>query len=165
MNAIKLELRWAVIFTLAMWVWMLIERLFGLHSTRIEEHAIYTNVFAIVAITIYVLALRDKRDRVYGGLISWGQAFKCGLLISVFVALLTPLSQWVIHTLISPHFFTNMADYAVQNGLMEATAAAQYFSLQSYMLQAVLGAFVMGLLTSLVVAFFVRRTPQSPATK
>lgn len=64
MNAIKLELRWAVIFTLAMWVWMLIERLFGLHSTRIEEHAIYTNVFAIVAITIYVLALRDKRDRV-----------------------------------------------------------------------------------------------------
>lgn len=55
-----------------------------------------------------------------------------------------------------------MADYAVQNGLMEATAAAQYFSLQSYMLQAVLGAFVMGVLTSLVVAFlFVeRRNPQ-----
>lgn len=156
MNNYKLEIRWGVIFSAAMLLWLLIERLAGLHSTQIAQHMIWTNLFAVIAIGVYVLALRQKRDKELGGQMTWKQGFMCGVGITVVVALLTPIKQWLAHTVVTPHFFTNMVDYAVRSGNMTEAQALSYFSLQSYMIQSVIGAVVMGVLTAAVVALFVR---------
>jgi len=156
MNNYKLEIRWGVIFSAAMLLWLLIERLAGLHSTQIAQHMIWTNLFAIIAIGIYVFALRQKRDKELAGQMTWKQGFMCGVGITIVVALLTPLTQWLAHTVVSPHFFANMVDYAVRSGNMTEAQALSYFSLQSYMIQSVIGAVVMGVLTAAVVALFVR---------
>lgn len=157
MNNYKLEIRWGVIFSAAMLAWLLIERLAGLHSVRIAHHATWTNLFAVIAIAIYVLALMQKRDKELNGRMSWKQGFLSGLIITVVVVLLAPLTQWLAHSFITPHFFVNMAEHAVRSGHMVEAEALSYFSLQSYMIQAVVGAAVMGVLTSAVVALFVRR--------
>lgn len=156
MNNYKLEIRWGVIFSLAMLVWVLIERLAGLHSSMIHQHMLWTNVFAVVAIAIYVLALRQKRDRELQGQMTWKQGFMCGVGITIVVAILSPLTQWLAHSFISPHFFSNMADYAVRSGNMTEAQALNYFNLQSYMIQSVIGAVVMGVITAAVVALFLR---------
>lgn len=156
MNNYKLEIRWGFIFSVAMLLWVLIERVVGLHSTLIAQHAIWTNVFAVVAITIYVLALRQKRAHELNGEMTWKQGFMCGVGITIVVAILSPLTQWLAHTLVSPHFFANMVEFAVSSGNMTETQALNYFSLQSYMIQAVIGAVVMGVITSAVVALFMR---------
>lgn len=156
MNNYKLEIRWGVIFSVAMLVWLFIERLVGLHSTYIAQHVMWTNLFAIVAIAIYVLALRQKRQRELQDKMTWKQGFMCGLGITIVVAILTPLTQWLAHSFVSPHFFTNMVEFAVSSGNMTEAQALSYFSLQSYMIQAVIGAVVMGVITSAVVALFVR---------
>lgn len=150
------EIKWAIIFAVAMLGWMLLERSVGLHSVHIAVHPIWTNLFAIIAVATYVLALREKRARYYDGQMTWQQGFFCGLRITVLIALLSPLLQWIIHRIISPHFFTNAATHAVEAGLMSAEEAGQYFDLSSYIIQATLGALFMGLITSAVVAFALR---------
>ncbi|RWU09582.1 DUF4199 domain-containing protein [Pseudidiomarina gelatinasegens] len=156
MNNYKLEIRWGFIFSVAMLLWLLVERLVGLHSTYIEYHMVWTNLFAVVAIAVYVFALRQKRDKELNGNMTWKQGFMSGVGITVVVAILSPLTQWLAHTVVSPHFFTNMVEFAVRSGNMTEAQALDYFSLQSYMMQAVIGAVAMGVITSAVVAFFVR---------
>ncbi|WP_417666021.1 DUF4199 domain-containing protein [Pseudidiomarina sp.] len=156
MNNYKLEIRWGFIFSVAMLLWLLVERLVGLHSTYIEYHMVWTNLFAVVAIAVYVFALRQKRDKELNGSMTWKQGFMSGVGITVVVAILSPLTQWLAHTIVSPHFFTNMVEFAVRSGNMTEAQALEYFSLQSYMMQAVIGAVAMGVITSAVVAFFVR---------
>ncbi|RUO36820.1 DUF4199 domain-containing protein [Aliidiomarina shirensis] len=153
----RTEIKWGVIFTVALLAWMLIERLVGLHSTHIAVHPIYTNIFAIIAITVYVLALQEKRDRDFAGKMNWAQGFITGIYITIVVVILNPLAQLIIHYVITPHFFTNAATHAVEMEQMSATDAAVYFSLSNYLVQSFVGAAIMGIITAAVVALFVRR--------
>lgn len=157
MSKISLELRWAVIFAISILVWMLIERLTGLHGERIDQHYIYTNLFAIVAIVIYVLALQSKRAQL-GGIMSWKQGFIAGVIISLVIAILSPLVSYLGHTFVSPDYFPNIIAHSVAIEAMTQAEAEAFFNLQSYMVQSAVFAFVVGVVTSAIVAVFVKRT-------
>lgn len=150
------EIRWSIIFTIVMLVWIWAEQLAGLHGQHIARHATYTNLFAIPAILVYVLALRQKKQRDYNGYMSWKQGVQSGLLITLIIVLLSPAVQWLAHKVVSPNYFLNMQAYVVTQDMMTTQQALDYFSLTNYMLQSAIGAAVMGVLTSVVVAFFLR---------
>ncbi len=152
----KIEIKWALVFIAAGLLWILLERLTGLHSTHIDKHPTYSNFFAIPAIVVYVLALLDKRKNFYGGKMTYIQGLISGLVITGIIALLSPLSQ-LAATFISPHYFDNASQYAIENELMDPEQANRYFSLNNYMIQGAIGAIVMGILTSAVLALVVRR--------
>ena len=158
MNQYRTELKWGLVFVGMSLLWMLGERLAGLHDERIAHHAVYTNLIAIPAILIYWLGLREKRDHDYGGKMSWRQGFVAGLLMTAVVVVLTPVSQWLTARVISPDYFTNAIEYGVANELTTRAEAEQFFSFGNYVLMATLGALVMGVFTSAVVALFVRRS-------
>ena len=155
MQKYQLEIRWGIIFTIAALAWMVIEKLAGWHGEGIANHPIYTNIFAIIAIALYVFALRAKR-RQLGNQMTWKEGFIAGVIISVVVALLSPLAQLITHKIISPEYFPNAIEYAVESGNMTREAAENFFNLNSYLMQASIGALIMGLITSAIVAFFVR---------
>ncbi len=157
MNKYKTELKWGVIFIGVLILWMVFERLMGWHGENIESHATMTNFFALIAVVIYVIAFLDKRKKDYGGYMTWTQGFMTGFAITVVVAVLSPLAQWVIHAFISPDFFDNMIDQAVQTGQMSRSEATGYFNLKSYMVQGSLGALMMGAITSAIVAVFTMK--------
>ena len=156
MKKFKIEGKWVLIFFAATLLWMLAERLTGLHDKNIEYHHIVSNFFSVVAIFIYVFALLDKRKNYFGGKMTWLQGFVSGLVISLGVAILTPLGQYITSTLITPHFFDNMIAYAVENEKMTQAAAEAYFNLKSYIIQSTIFAPVAGIVTSAIVALFVR---------
>jgi hypothetical protein len=58
---------------------------------------------------------------------------------------------------ISPDYFTNAINFAVDNGKMELQQAQEFFNLRSYIFQSALGGVVMGLITSAIVAIFIRK--------
>ncbi|MFD0779316.1 hypothetical protein ACFQZF_13425 [Flavobacterium myungsuense] len=60
MKKIAIEIKWGLLFSIATLVWMIIENVVGLHDKYISKHLIYTNLFAIIAIAIYFLALKEK---------------------------------------------------------------------------------------------------------
>lgn len=157
MKNLKIEFKWAIIFVITTLIWMTLEKLVGLHDEHIAQHPIYTNLFAIPAIIMYVLALRDKRNNFYEGTMTYQQGFVAGLIMTVIIAVLSPLAQYIVSTVITPEYFPNAIRYAVNEGLLSQEQAEAQFNLQSYMIQGVIGALIMGVLTSAIVALFVRR--------
>lgn len=157
MKKYTIEIKWGLIFILVLLAWMVIEKLAGLHDEHIDKHAIYTNLFAIPAIAVYVLALREKRGKDLGGTMSWKQGFVSGALITLVVTFLSPLAQWLIHYLITPGFFQSAMEFAVESGALTRPEAEAYFTMGGYIIQAMVGAFIMGIITSAVVAFFVKK--------
>ena len=152
------EIKWAIIFAAITLIWMTLEKLTGLHSEHIDKHPIYTNFFSIAAIAVYVFALLNKRKTDYNGIMSYKQGVMAGIIITIFVTMLTPLTQLITSTIITPEYFPNVIEYSVNQGLMTEEVAKNAFNLKSYIIQATIGAFIMGLITSVIVAFFTKNT-------
>jgi hypothetical protein len=165
MKNIGIEIKWALIFVIIQLLWMLLERVAGLHSENIDKHAMFTNFFAIPAIAVYVVALLDKRKNHYGGFMTYGQGFISGVIITVIVTILSPLTQYIICTVISPDYFRNATEYAVSSGKLTQEAAEIYFSLKSYIIQGLIGAPIMGLITTAIVALFTRKNNKPEAAE
>ena len=150
-------MKWAFFFIMMMLLWMVMEKLVGLHDVYIDQHAVYTNFVAIPAILIYFFALRDKRETFYKGKMTYTQGLVSGLIITAIVTVITPALQFVTSTFITPEYFQNASEYAVSQGLMSAEQAAEYFNTNSYIIQASIGAPIMGIMTSLIVAGFTKK--------
>ena len=161
MKKYQVEIKWGLIFVATLLLWMLFEKWMGWHGEKIARHAMMTNLFAIPAIMIYVFALIDKRKNYYSGIMSWKQGFTCGLIITLIATLFSPFTQYLIHTYISPEFFQYIADYSVETGRLSREQAESQFSLKSYIIQSSIGAAVMGVITSAVVAFFTKKKPEN----
>lgn len=157
MGKIKIEIKWAVIFSVMTLLWMLLEKLCGLHSTYIDYHLYLTNLFAIPAIWLYVLALKDKKKNYYHGVITYKQGAVSGIILSVIIALISPLTQWITSYIITPEYFPNVIKRSVELGYYKTTAEAEaYFNYKNYALQGMVGALGMGVLTTLVAMIFLR---------
>ena len=157
MKKYSTEIKWGVIFAISTLVWMYFEKAMGWHDELIAQQLIYTNLFALVAIAIFVLALKEKRKKDFGGKMSWKQGFISGIIISIVVAILTPLTQYISNTFIAPNLFPNIINYMVETGKMTEEGAKNYFNLKSYMVQGTFGALTMGVVTSAIVAFFLKK--------
>ena len=152
-----IEFKWGLISILMVLLWMLLERMVGLHDQHIDKHSTYTNLIAIVWIVIYVVALRQKRQVDFDGTMTYLQGFLSGFIITLIVTVFSPLTQYIISTFITPNYFANVSAYAVSKGMMSEANAAEYFTYQNYVVQATVGALLMGTLTSAIVAFFMRK--------
>ncbi len=156
MNKYKIEIKWAIIFALMILFWMLLERFSGLHSEHIDKHAIYTNFFMLPAIAVYVFALLDKRKNYYQGTMTYKQGFVAGIIVTAIFTALSPLTQYITSTIISPDYFSNIINYSVKEGQMTQIEAQNYFNLKSYIIQSLIGAPFMGIITTAIVAIFTR---------
>ena len=154
MKKYTIEIKWGAIFSIAMILWMILEKSVGLHDVHIDKHPIYTNLFAIVAIIIYILAIKDKKKNFFNNNMDWKQGFVSGIYVTIVVALFSPLVQYIISTFITPDFFKNAINYAVEHKKLTQTQAEAYFNLKSYMMQSVFGALSMGVVTAAIVAYF-----------
>ena len=157
MKKFSTEITWSLIFIVMMLLWMLMEKLTGLHDVNIDMHPIVTNLVAIPAILIYVLALLDKRKKYYGGSMTYLQGFTTGVIMTVIITLFTPLIQYITSVYITPDYFTNVIAYTVEKGEMTQEEAEEYFNLINYMIMSLYGSFVMGLITTSIVAIFTKK--------
>jgi hypothetical protein len=67
LKKIHIELKWAINFGIAFLLWMIIEKSSGLHDRRISDYIVYTNVFVLITVGLYFVALLDKKKNVYQG--------------------------------------------------------------------------------------------------
>lgn len=157
MHNLKIELKWATIFVGMSLLWMILEKLLGLHDKYIDKHAIFTNFIAIPAILIYVLALLDKRKNDYNGRMTYKQGVICGLIITAMVTVVSPITQYITTNIITPEYFPNVIKYSVNSGKLTQQDAENYFNLKSYIIQGLIGSPIMGIITTLIVAFFTKK--------
>lgn len=157
MKNIKIELKWAIYFALMSLVWMLLERVTGLHDQYIDYQMYLTNLFAIPAIWFMVLALKDKKRNFFKGMMSYKEGLLSGTILSFFIALLSPLTQWITTFVITPDYFPTVIKRSVELGYYESTAAAEaQFNYANYALNSTIFAFVFGVVTTAIVMLFLR---------
>lgn len=161
MKKYGIEIKWAVIFIIMSLLWMVLEKLVGLHSTHIDKHMYLTNLYAIPAVIVFVLALKDKKRNFYNGNMSYVQGLISGLIISAIVAILSPLMQWVISYVITPEYFPNVIEYSLKTGYHKTREEAEaYFSYKNYAVQSTIASIVMGALTTAIAMIFIRTKRQ-----
>jgi hypothetical protein len=158
MKNFKIEVKWAFIFIGSLLLWMLLERLVGLHDKYIDKHQYLTMLYSIIAIALYVFALLDKRKNFYNGAMTYKQGIITGLIITVIVTIFSPLTQWIISSVITPDYFKNVIQYSVETGYHKSVADAEaQFNLKSYIIQSTVGALIMGIVTTTIVAIFTKK--------
>lgn len=157
MEKLKIEIKWAFLFSIMTLLWMALEKLSGLHSKYIDYHLYLTNLFAIPAIWFMVLALKDKKKNFYVGNMTYKQGLISGIIVSVIIALLSPLTQWIISYVITPEYFPNVIERSVELGYYKTTAEAEAnFNYVNYAKQSAIGALVMGVITTAIAMIFIR---------
>lgn len=157
MKNIKIEIKWAIIFSVVGLLWMVLEKLSGLHGKYIDYHLYLTNLFAIPAIVMMVMALKDKKTSFYGGKMSYTQGLITGVIVSLIIALLSPATQWITSYVISPEYFPNVIKRSVELGYYPTTAEAEAnFNYRNYAVQGAIGALVMGAVTTAIAMIFIR---------
>lgn len=157
MKKIYIEIKWAVIFTIALLAWILLEKTLGWEEGQITSQQWFTLLFVPFAILMYLLALREKRRRVFGGKLTWLQGFISGVILTIFIALLTPLTQYISNNFITVEYFNDVTENSVTNELMTRTRANEFFNINGYIWQAIFGALGLGVVTAAIVAVFVRK--------
>ncbi len=158
MEHFKIEVKWAIVFTILSLAWMLLEKTLGWHDEQIADHFWLTLLFLPFAILMYILVMREKRRRFFNRTLTWRQGFITGLKMAVFVALLSPLAQYITHNYITPEYFNNVIEYSITNELMTIKKANEYFNINNYMMQSAIGALGGGLVISALVAIFMKRS-------
>ena len=157
MEKIKIEIKWALLFSLMTLLWMLLEKLTGLHDRYIDYHMYLTNLYAIPAIWVMVLALKDKKKSYYHGQITYLQGLNSGIILSLMIALMSPITQWITSYVITPEYFPNVIKRSVEIGYFKTTAEAEAnFNYPNYAKQGAVGALIMGLLTVSIAMIFIR---------
>lgn len=153
----QIELKWAIIFSIVGLLWMVLEKAVGLHGKYIDYHMYLTNLFAIPAIIMMILALKEKKNKFYNGQMNYIQGLQSGLLLSILIAVLSPITQWITSYFITPEYFPNVIKRSVELGYFKTTAEAEaQFNYSNYAMQGMVGALMMGAITTSFVMIFLR---------
>lgn len=164
MKKFTIEFTWAVIFTLASLLWTVLEKSLGFHDARIGSQMIFSWLFGIPAIAVYFFALKDKRNNYYNRVASWRQLFLSGVIMSVFVALISPLAQYISNHVVSPDYIKNAIRYFVDVRKMSVENAQVFFSFRSLVLQSISNGISIGVLLSAILALVLKTAPPQPET-
>lgn len=156
MKKIGIEIKWGIFFSLASLIWMILEHTLGLHDQYIAKQPIYTNLFAFVAIALYIASIRDKKINYFNNDMNWQQGFLSGVVLSIVICVFSPLVQYISFVWISPDFFDNIIKYYVDKKTQTQSQAQELFNLSSYVKQGIYGSLSMGVITSAIVAHFLK---------
>lgn len=156
MKKYKTEIKWAFIFSAMVLLWMVAEKLSGLHDKYIDRQQFVTTLVLIPAIIIYVLAIKDKKRSYYAGSMTYWQSFVSGLILTLLVVLLSPLNQLITSYIISPGYFNNAIEHTVKSGMFTREQAEAQFNTRNYIITSIVGGLVTGIAFSAVISIFTK---------
>ena len=95
MKAYLPEVGYGLLLALAFFVWLVVEYAMGLHTTRIAQYSILTNLYVVIPALIVWRAVKHRRDVLEGGQLLWWQGLASGMIISVVAGALRAPTWWV----------------------------------------------------------------------
>lgn len=160
----KTALKYGFLIVIFLFLWLTLEYMVGLHSEHIQFHPIATLLSLIIPLLFLYYGMREAQKS-YRGIeeFTYRKAFLTGLLISLVVAVLSPLGQWIFHALLAPGFFDSMQPNLEAQQLArgvdaevarEEAADASYLS--TYLMQTAVGYLIAGAIMSAILAIFIR---------
>ena len=87
-----------------------------------------------------------------GGKITFINGIGFGLMSTLFIVALTPMSIWIFDQFINPHFYASMIQYQVKNHLITLEIAKQSFNHENFKQSCILGNAATGTLLTIFLA-------------
>jgi len=106
------EIRSGIALGLALFFWLLLEFYLGFHTKYIDYLPFVTWLFVVIPAVGINWALKAKRDRYYLGQISIFQALKTGIIITIVMAIVSALMQFLYVIIVNPMFYDTMTAHA-----------------------------------------------------
>lgn len=161
MKNLRIEFKWAMIFTFLSVIWMYMEKNMGWFDNAIFNHQFYTELIIIPLLYVIVLVfgLREKKKNYYSNKITWEQALVSGGVIAVIVCVFSPLLQYYFSTYISPHYFENATEVMFENSRVTRESAQDVYNLKASMIDAILFNLAMGIVSAAIIGIFIK-TPK-----
>jgi len=163
MKSFKIELRWAILYSLAIMGWGMVEQKLGWHDVHISIQLVFHLLATIAIMTVVLIVMiKQKRTNYYKGKMEWKQGIVTGGKFAVITAALSVLTQYFIYHYISPDFFSHAIAYVTNKAHhpMSLKDAKEIFSMKSYIVQGIQDCFSFGLVLSAIVAFALKKTPE-----
>lgn len=151
----RIEIKWAIIYTIAYTIWMYFESKMGWHDSRVLLEPLYNLLFLPISIFLIGLALFDKKRNHYKNEMDWKKGFTSGIILSVLITVLNPVALYITHHYISPDFFDNAINASVAEGLSLEKATARY-NLNTAISNSVFDRLSFGVVISAAVSYFIR---------
>ncbi len=156
MKNFAIEIKWAINYSIAFMLWMIFEKSIGLHDVSIGKQMIYTNIFALVALVIYLFAFKDKKKNAFNNSITFREGFMFGVYLSGFIALFAIVTQYITYTFITPNYFDTMIAQVVKYKKQTLEQAQAFFNYKSYLFQSIFGSLSIGIVTGAIIANFIK---------
>jgi hypothetical protein len=148
----RVEIKWAVIAAVALFVILLAEKLFGLQTA--EKYGTWVLVDLILGfllfIIVYLMVTREKREADLGGVMSWKQGFWAAAIMTVIFIPISTLLVYIFLKFINPEAASILM--AKGGDISGKDAINNYLYL--HLINAVFG----GLLFSLIFPLFTRKS-------
>ena len=156
---INIEVKWAIVFITIQLLWFLGEKIAGLHDGNVDRQVQLTPVLVIIGLIIFYLALREKKEKVFNGNCNFKQAYFSGFNLTVLITVISPLVYYIAYSIISPDYFDKVIAFQVEAGKMTQEEALDSYNLGTYLIQSIVGTFLLGMLISTGLASVIRTKP------
>jgi hypothetical protein len=159
---LKIALKYGVLIVLFSLIWIGLEYLVGMQADYVEFHPVLTLLTLLIPLMLIYFGIREAQKSATD-YFTYADAFKTGFAITIVVAVLNPLLQWLCYTLAFPGFFetlqANSEAHQLSLGVdMEVarTQAMEQYSLGRYLWQSFIGTIVGGAVIAAIISLFVR---------
>lgn len=132
-------------------IWKACEKLIGLHDNKIELYSVISDLIIIPIIILYAIGFKKHRIGL-GGKITFKNGLGFGLMATLFIVSLTPMSIWIFDQFINPNFYASMIQYQIKNHLSTVEIAKQSFNHDNFKQSCIIGNIATGTLLSIVLA-------------
>lgn len=160
----KIALKYGLLIVVFLFLWLTLEYMVGLHSEYVRFHPIATLLSLVIPLLFLYYGMREAQKS-YRGVeeFTYGKAFLTGIFITLVVTILSPLGQWLFHSVLAPDFLDSMQPNVEAQKLSQDVdtevarrEAGESTYLSAYLMQSALGYLIAGVIMSAILAIFVR---------
>ncbi|MDF1823800.1 MAG: DUF4199 domain-containing protein [Verrucomicrobiales bacterium] len=161
----SLELRWGLIIGAANLVWLYLSYYLGMHDRGLGSIQVMGLISVFISVLGYVFALRALMKKFPET--QFLEGIRSGAMIAGVVAIFAALAQVGYFQIINPGWTDHMValtrSFYLESGLSDneaseyAEGARKTFGLTSYLVQAALGALIIGMISTTVIMAILRK--------
>lgn len=161
-SVLNYSLKWGVILGIIMVIYSLLLYILDLSLNR----ALGWVAYAILLVAVF-LAVKNYRDKLNGGFLSFGNAFSIGLLIFIFSGIISAIFSFIMFKYLAPELIDKITvmqeEKLLSRGIPEDMVEAQMGMAKKFMspgmmsIMSVVSSLVGGSIISLIVAAILKK--------
>jgi len=157
MRTLRAETKWGLLLPLIAFVLFILYMVLGLQSRENWATGQWVDfgVGLVLLIAVYVLTIREVREKDFGGSLSWRQGFWAGATLTLIMIPVSSFLLWIFTEFINPEYLQIWGEKMVEGGYAGTPGWGTYLQVH------VVSSAVIGLLLSLIVPLFLKRKPEN----